>query len=121
MSFRYEHWLPLLHLLVGCHATNITTAPPDPVPSTRSADQSQGQPTIPDTPATRQFSAWLAAFNLGDPVAYRRFLERNFPARASHFEQEMDFRRPPMDPTGHQKDQKLEMGGPPRRSHGRAR
>jgi hypothetical protein len=28
---------------------------------------------------------------------------------------------PPMDPTGHQKDQKLEWGRRLRRSHGRAR
>jgi CubicO group peptidase (beta-lactamase class C family) len=50
------------------------------------------QTQVPDTPAGRQFSAWLAAFNEGDAAGLRSFLEKNFPTRAEHFNQELDFR-----------------------------
>jgi len=48
---------------------------------------------FPATPAARQFSAWLNAFNSGDRATLQQFLEKNFPARASHIGDELDFRR----------------------------
>src|SRR5438477_12779935 len=37
-------------------------------------------PAIPDTPAGRQFAAWLALFNRGDRDAYKEFIDRNYPS-----------------------------------------
>jgi D-alanyl-D-alanine carboxypeptidase len=51
-----------------------------------------GQTQIPDTPAARQFSAWLDAFNSGDRALLLKFLENNFPARAADIDREMNFR-----------------------------
>jgi D-alanyl-D-alanine carboxypeptidase len=50
------------------------------------------QAPLPDTPAARQCAAWLEAFNRGDREAYRDFLQKNFPSRAEHLDQEVDFR-----------------------------
>jgi CubicO group peptidase (beta-lactamase class C family) len=50
------------------------------------------QVQLPDTPAARQCAAWLEAFNHGDREAYRDFLQKNFPSRAEHLDQELDFR-----------------------------
>ena len=52
------------------------------------------QTSLPDTPAARQFSAWLDAFNSGDRAALQKFLEKNFPARAAEINDEMGFRQP---------------------------
>jgi len=49
------------------------------------------QTQFPDTPAGRQFAAWMQAFNRGDREAYREFLKTNFPSRAEDLAQEWDF------------------------------
>ncbi|MGA8621592.1 MAG: serine hydrolase domain-containing protein [Candidatus Sulfotelmatobacter sp.] len=52
----------------------------------------RAQVQLPDTPAARQCAAWLQAFNRGDREAYRDFLQKNFPSRAEHLDQDLDFR-----------------------------
>lgn len=47
---------------------------------------------FPDTPAGGQCAAWLSAFNRGDKEAYREFLQKNFPSRLEHLDQELEFR-----------------------------
>jgi D-alanyl-D-alanine carboxypeptidase len=51
------------------------------------------QPQVPDTPAARQFAAWLSAFNDPDPSVYERFSETNFPKRQSNKEEHEEFRK----------------------------
>jgi D-alanyl-D-alanine carboxypeptidase len=51
------------------------------------------QPQFPDTPAARQFAAWLAAFNDPDPAAFQKFSEKNFPKRRGAGDQDRDFRK----------------------------
>lgn len=46
----------------------------------------------PDTPAARQFFAWLDAFNEGNRDAYLAFLQKSLPDRAQRIDQEMNFR-----------------------------
>jgi len=41
----------------------------------------RAQIQIPDTPAGRQLSAWLSAFNSGDRATMQAFLEKNLPGR----------------------------------------
>ena len=50
------------------------------------------QPKFPDTPAARQFVAWLTAFNDPDPAVFQRFSEKNFPKRQGDKDQDRDFR-----------------------------
>jgi len=50
------------------------------------------QVQVPDTPAGRQLSNWLAAFNSGDKATYQAFLEKNYPARAGDIDHAMSFR-----------------------------
>lgn len=50
------------------------------------------QAQIPDTPAGRQLSAWLAAFNNPDHQALRHFLEVNAPDRLGEIDRTFDFR-----------------------------
>jgi len=47
---------------------------------------------IPDTPAGRQFSAWLGALNAG-PEKLRAFIEQNYPERLPHFEDAAQFQK----------------------------
>src|SRR5277367_2414162 len=47
---------------------------------------------LPDTPAAHQCAAWLKAFDGTDREAYGSFLERNFPSRVVHRDQDWDFR-----------------------------
>jgi len=51
-------------------------------------------PRIPDTPAGRQFFAWLDAFDSGDKAKLQQFLKENYPARSTDdaVNQELDFR-----------------------------
>ncbi len=49
-------------------------------------------PALPDTPAGRQFGAWLEVFNRGQREELRAYLERNMPKRAAHLDQELGFR-----------------------------
>jgi CubicO group peptidase (beta-lactamase class C family) len=51
----------------------------------------QAQP--PDTPAGKQFAAWLQAFNRDDRESYRGFLEQNFPTRVKNLDQDWGFRK----------------------------
>jgi CubicO group peptidase (beta-lactamase class C family) len=74
--------------------------PPPPEMSQAETAQAQTQPSF------HQFSAWLAAFNSGNRVQYRQFLENNFPTRVSRLDQDMDFR----DRTGGLEFRKLEQG-----------
>jgi D-alanyl-D-alanine carboxypeptidase len=50
------------------------------------------QAPLPDTPAARQFSAWLAAFNGGDRAALLAYLQKNDASHASEIEDQMRFR-----------------------------
>lgn len=50
------------------------------------------EPQLPDTPAARQFAAWLAAFNNPDPVAFRQFAAKNFPNRPGGADRDHRFR-----------------------------
>ena len=51
------------------------------------------QTQFPDTPAGHQAAAWLESFNRGDLNAHREFMQKNFPSRAEHVDQEVGFRR----------------------------
>jgi D-alanyl-D-alanine carboxypeptidase len=51
------------------------------------------EPQIPDTPAARQFVAYLKALNAGDRAGLKEFLEKNYPERAGTIDREIDFRR----------------------------
>jgi D-alanyl-D-alanine carboxypeptidase len=53
----------------------------------------RAQPQLPDTPAARQFSAWLTAFNDADPAPFQRFSEKNFPKRRGSSDQDRAFRK----------------------------
>ena len=44
------------------------------------------------TAAERQFQAWLAAFNTGERAVLQEFLQKNFPDRAAHVDDELRFR-----------------------------
>jgi len=44
-----------------------------------------------DSPAERQFRAWLAAFNAGDRATYESFLREQFPAGADRVDGYLDF------------------------------
>lgn len=50
------------------------------------------QAPLPDTPAAKQFSAWLTAFNSGDRATFLAFLQKNYPERAAGIDNEMSFR-----------------------------
>ena len=52
----------------------------------------RAQPKFPDTPAARQFNAWLTAFNDPDPTVFQRFKEKNVPKRQGDKDQDRDFR-----------------------------
>jgi len=54
--------------------------------------QCLGQGTVPDTPAGRQFAAWLALFNRGDRDAYKEFIDKNYPSDPQPVDREMAFR-----------------------------
>ena len=45
-----------------------------------------------DTVASRQFAAWLAAFNNGDRATLREFLESKFPSRVARLDGDLGFR-----------------------------
>ena len=52
------------------------------------ATQSETQ----NTPATRQFKAWLEEFNAGDKAKFQAFLEKNYPDQAKRVDGLIDFR-----------------------------
>ncbi len=45
-----------------------------------------------DTPAAKQFQAWLAAFNSGDRPTLKDFLEKNRPSAVSRLDDQLEFR-----------------------------
>jgi D-alanyl-D-alanine carboxypeptidase len=49
------------------------------------------QSQLPDTPAAKQFSGWLAAFNSGDREVMLKFLQGNYPQRVAQTDQMMRF------------------------------
>jgi len=51
-----------------------------------------GQVSLPDTPAGRQFAAWLEVFNRGDHAAYQAFLDKNYPSPRQDADHVMAFR-----------------------------
>jgi D-alanyl-D-alanine carboxypeptidase len=60
--------------------------------TTRATPTLQGAAEARPQPSLRLFKAWLAAFNSGDRTRYARFLERNFPSRATTWLLDMGFR-----------------------------
>jgi len=50
------------------------------------------QPQLPDTPAARQLSAWLAVFNSGDRGALQAFHRQSYPSDSDKVDQELGFR-----------------------------
>lgn len=50
-------------------------------------------PIIPDTPAGKQFAAWLQVFNAGNRDDMKKFLEQNRPDAMEHLDREMQFRQ----------------------------
>ena len=50
------------------------------------------EPQIPNTPAGRQFAAWLEAFNGSDIAAFESFARKNLPDRHGNEEQDRRFR-----------------------------
>ena len=49
-------------------------------------------PALPDTPAAKQFAAWLEAFNSGDRATMLAFQQKNNPSRADRIDSTMGFR-----------------------------
>jgi D-alanyl-D-alanine carboxypeptidase len=47
---------------------------------------------VADSPAERQFRAWLAAFNQGDRATLLKFINDNYPSDAGRIDGEMNFR-----------------------------
>ena len=52
----------------------------------------QARAQLPETPAGRQFAAWLAIFNHGDRDSLRAFVERSYPTAVPRIEQTLNFR-----------------------------
>src|SRR5437016_5840011 len=50
------------------------------------------QTPFPDTPATRQFAAWLAAFNSGDRATMLAYQQQNNPSGVDRIDNTMAFR-----------------------------
>lgn len=53
----------------------------------------QNSAQYPDTPAARQFAAWLDLFNSGDAAKMREFYEKQTPEQAARFKNIMPFRQ----------------------------
>ena len=49
-------------------------------------------PPVADSPAERQFRAWLAVFNRGDRAALLKFLNDSYPSEVGRIDGEMNFR-----------------------------
>ena len=50
------------------------------------------EPSVPDTPAARQFTGYLKAFNSGDRSVLREFFEKNYPERVQSVDDQIGFR-----------------------------
>jgi D-alanyl-D-alanine carboxypeptidase len=55
--------------------------------------QTQSPAQFPDTPAAKQFAAWLAAFNSGDRETILHFFEKSMPERVAHIDDTLGFRK----------------------------
>jgi D-alanyl-D-alanine carboxypeptidase len=55
----------------------LTEAPPSAQAPARAATSATAAATVPDTPAAKQFMAWLDAFNSGDRARLQKYLEEN--------------------------------------------
>ena len=55
--------------------------------------QQAAQSETHNTPATRQFDAWLEEFNAGDKAKFQAFLEKNYPDQAKRVDGLMGFRQ----------------------------
>jgi D-alanyl-D-alanine carboxypeptidase len=71
----------LLFPLAAGYAQAPQTAPTKAPPAARAAQ----------SPAERQFRAWLEAFNAGDRAKYEAFLREQFPSRAARLDGDMNF------------------------------
>src|SRR5437899_1096769 len=60
--------------------------------STLSLGAQTPAPAMPDTPATRQFAAWLAAFNSGDRATMLAYQQQNNPSGVDRIDNTMAFR-----------------------------
>jgi D-alanyl-D-alanine carboxypeptidase len=49
-------------------------------------------PQVADSPAERQFRAWLAVFNQGDRAALQKFIADNYPSAVDRVDNQMNFR-----------------------------
>jgi D-alanyl-D-alanine carboxypeptidase len=58
-----------------------------------SAATAWAQPQLPDTPAGRQFSAWLQVWDGSSRDAYRDFLTSHFPTHLQMLDRDWDFRQ----------------------------
>jgi hypothetical protein len=70
---------------------NPQRASVDRQPAGLTAPSGQAPPC--QTPAARQFCAWLKAFNSGKPETLRAFFEKNFPERLANLDQELALQR----------------------------
>jgi D-alanyl-D-alanine carboxypeptidase len=59
------------------HAQSKAPTPAPTQGSAPAAPQESGSGVIPDTPAAKQFAAWLDVFNAGDAASIRQYLEQN--------------------------------------------
>ena len=57
-----------------------------------SGEAAAAQAEVPNTPAARQFRAWLDAFNSGDRSKLLAFLDKNYPDHAKEIDGELRFR-----------------------------
>lgn len=112
---------PFSHVSVAASGSGFNSLPPASGPATSGDGSSEGRepssavaaavaaqeqqqpspspddgrpPRIPDTPAGRQFFAWLDAFDSGDKTKLEQFLKEHYPAhsREADLDNEMQFR-----------------------------
>ena len=112
---------PFSHVSVAASGSGFNSLPPASGPATSGDGSSEGRepssavaaavaaqeqqqpspspddgrpPRIPDTPAGRQFFAWLDAFDSGDKTELEQFLKEHYPAhsREADLDNEMQFR-----------------------------
>lgn len=77
----------LLFLALACAIpATLSAGSSAPVVSAAAADV-----RLPDTPAGREFAAWLAAFNSHDLKVYRDYIARRSPALVKYVQNDYDF------------------------------
>jgi CubicO group peptidase (beta-lactamase class C family) len=78
---------PLLLLLILLILALVTPA------QSRTQQPSTPQPSVQISAAVKQFQAWLSAFNSGDRVTLRDYLQENRPSSLPHLNDELEFRQ----------------------------